>query len=52
MWSKTKDAEKKIPLYKPLPYVPPFIKLNTEESKEYEVHTVDDIKDILTRPRT
>ncbi len=51
VWSKTKDAEKKVPQYKPLPYVPDFMKLNSKESKEYESHSLEDIKDILTRPR-
>jgi len=51
VWSKTEDATKKHPRYKPMPYVPDFLKLNAKESREYEAHDLDDIKSILTKPR-
>lgn len=51
VWSKTEDATKKHPQYKPLPFVPSFLKLNAKDAKEYEAHDLDEIKDILTKPR-
>lgn len=51
LWTKTKDAEKKTPHYKPVPYVPEFMKLNSKEAKEYEAFDLDELKSILTKPR-
>lgn len=54
VWMKTKDAQKKMPQNKPKFYVPDFMQAPPEESAinaGKEVHTTDDIRDILSRPR-
>lgn len=49
IWMKTKDATKKIPRNRPTPFVPDFMGGNV--AKDTEAHTVDEIKEILARPR-
>lgn len=49
IWQNTKDARKKNPSKMPKIFKPPFGK--DKEPKEVEAHTVDDIKNILARPR-
>ena len=54
VWMKTKDAQKKAPLHRPKLFTPSFMPQHSEPgqiSKGAEVHTVDEIKDLLSRPR-
>lgn len=51
-WSKTKDAQKRVPQNRPVPFMPPFMKLNAKDAREYESHDLDDIKAYLTKPRS
>lgn len=56
IWQNSYDPKKKAQhnANKPKPYIPPFLKKKTEPSgisKEAEVHTTDDIKNILSMPR-
>lgn len=55
VWSKTKDAQKKIPLNRPKLFTPDFMPQHSEPgdiSKGATIHTTDDIRDILNRKRT
>lgn len=47
---KTKDATKKSPRNKPKPFLPDFMD-QPKANKEAVAHTVDDIREILARPR-
>lgn len=53
-WQNTKDAQKKNPRQQPKMFIPEFMQ-NVEATRAInqgaEKHTVDDIKDILNRPR-
>lgn len=54
VWMKTKDASKKPPRNQPKLFVPDFMPKNAPESeisKGAEVHTTDEIADILAKPR-
>lgn len=51
VWTKTKDAQKKIPQERPKPFIPDFMGGPSEVNKDVEVHTSDDIKSILSMPR-
>lgn len=52
VWMKTKDAAKKPPRNQPKLFVPDFMpQPGSEISKGVEVHTTDDIRDILAKPR-
>lgn len=53
VWMKTKDASKKPPRNQPKLFVPDFMpnQGSREISKDAEVHTTDDIRDILAKPR-
>lgn len=53
-WMKTKDAQKRVPLYRPKLFVPDFMPQQSapgEISKGAEAHTTDDIRAILGRKR-
>lgn len=54
VWQKTKDGQRRSPRNKPKLYTPDFMKKKPKEAaitRESELHTVDDIKQILDRPR-
>lgn len=56
IWQQSYDPKKKAEhkAKKPKPFTPDFIKQNSEPSeinKGVEVHTTDDIRDILAKPR-
>lgn len=54
VWAKTKDAQKKVPVNKPKPFIPDFLEQPPSEgdaNKDIEVHTTDDIREILAKPR-
>lgn len=51
LWSRTEDATKKHPQFKPTPFVPPFSEKSEKKKKEYDARSLDEIKDILTKPR-
>lgn len=54
VWSKSKDATKRVPRNKPKPFVPDFLKRPVEPSlinKDSELHTVDEVRSILDMPR-
>lgn len=54
VWQKTKDASRKNPLHKPKLFTPEFMPQHSapgEISKGVEVHTTDEIRDILSMPR-
>lgn len=51
VWMKTKDATKKSPRNKPKPFVPDFMDQG-KATKETDARSVDEIRDILARPRT
>ena len=51
LWSRTEDATKKHPMYKPEPFIPPFSKQEDKKVSEYDARPIDEIKDILTKPR-
>lgn len=51
---KTKDAQKKFPQNKPKFFIPDFMKTPEEKAainNGSELHTTDDIRDILAKPR-
>ena len=53
-WQNTKDGHKKRPTNKPKMFVPDFIKkLERSRNKDpnVETHDIDDIKNILNKPR-
>lgn len=53
-WQSTKDAQRKMPINAPKPFVPEFMRnLQTEQkiNKDIEAHDVDDIKAILAKKR-
>lgn len=51
-WQKTEDATKKHPQNYPELWLPDFMEeLKPKKEKEAEVHDLDEIKDILSRPR-
>ena len=53
-WQQTKDAQKRVPQNAPKMYIPEFMQ-NVEQTRAInqgsETHDVDDIKNILSRPR-
>lgn len=51
LWTKSKDAQKKTPSNAPKPFIPEFIKKIEREQKQEMTMTIDDVKDILARPR-
>lgn len=51
LWQNSPRKKGKRNPPKPKPWQPDFMKTPSEISKEAEVHTVDEIKDILARPR-
>lgn len=52
-WMKTKDATKKFPQHKPKPFVPDFMPSSPEGemNRDVEAHTIDEIREILAKPR-
>lgn len=51
---KTKDATKKPPQNRPKPYIPDFMPQQNSDDQVgegAEIHTTDDIKEILNKPR-
>lgn len=51
-WQKTEDATKRNPSNYPELWLPDFIKDATpEQENDVAVHDIDEIKDILSRPR-
>ena len=54
VWQNSKDAQKRAPQNKPKPFIPEFMGIapeGSEISKGIEIHTTDDIRDILALPR-
>ena len=52
MWQKTEDATKRHPKEYPELWLPDFMeKYKPKKEKETEAHDLDEIKDILSRPR-
>lgn len=51
LWQNSPRQKGKRKPPKPTPFTPDFMKTPSEISKEAEVHTVDEIKAILARPR-
>lgn len=54
VWQNTKDGKKKQPTKVPKPFMPPFMKKAMRKdglNKDSELHTVDDIRDILAKRR-
>lgn len=51
VWQQTKEGQKKHSSKQPKMYTPPFMEKSAETNKENEVHTTDDIKAILAKPR-
>ncbi len=49
VWMKTRDAQRKAPRNRPKEFVPDF--LGGDISKGAEVHTTNEIRDILSMPR-
>ncbi len=51
-WMKTEDATKRNPQNRPEKWLPEFIKnALPDDTTETEAHDLDEIKDILSRPR-
>lgn len=50
VWQNTRDSHKKFPRNKPKPFVPDF--MGGDISKDTEAHTVDEVRDILAKPRS
>ena len=54
VWMKTKDAQKKVPKNRPRIFMPDFMPQQSPEgeiSKDAVVHTTDDIRALLEKPR-
>lgn len=52
VWQKTEDATKRHPKEYPELWLPDFMeKYKPKKEKETEAHDLDEIKDILSRPR-
>ena len=54
-WQSTKDAQKKFPLKAPKPFVPDFMRdmeKSKEINKDIEAHDIDELNELLSRPRT
>lgn len=50
-WQKTKDAQKKVPQNKPKPFIPDFMRSHMATNEEVEARPIDDMREILAKPR-